>query len=142
MFNCCVFPFLCLVLPLDDDVNEVEERRSFFRLSFSQRSSFDEIIPKEEIFPSYYNERCMRVCSRRTQSDRDLLLLFRGRFKPRDRKEVWIYMCVCKSTKNMRYYVGLLNGMIKIKGTEESRSLPYRFAKNGFRVTFFEHFFF
>lgn len=79
-------PFFGLVLPLDDDVNEVKEMRSFFRLSFSQRSLFDEIIPKE-IFPSYYNERCARVCSRRTQSDRDLLLLFRrARFTPRDRK--------------------------------------------------------
>ena len=40
---------------------------------------FDEIIPKEEeIFPSRENEFwCVRVCSRRTQSDRkDLLLLF------------------------------------------------------------------
>jgi hypothetical protein len=55
MFNCCVFPFLGLLLPLDDDVNEVKELRSFFRLSFSQRSLFDEIIPKEEIFPSYEN---------------------------------------------------------------------------------------
>ena len=53
MFNCCVFPFLGLLLPLDDDVNEVKEMRSFFRLSFSQPSLFDEIIPKEEIFPSY-----------------------------------------------------------------------------------------
>jgi hypothetical protein len=30
----------------------------------------------------------------------------------------------------VRYSVGLLNDAIKIKGTEESRSLPYRFDKN------------
>jgi hypothetical protein len=62
MFNCCVFPFLGLLLPLDDDVNEVKEMRSFFRLSFSQRSLFDEIIPKEEIFPSRENELLVCAC--------------------------------------------------------------------------------
>ena len=50
-----MFPFLGLLLPRDDDGNEGKEMRSFFRLSFSQRSVFDEIIPKEEIFPSYEN---------------------------------------------------------------------------------------
>ena len=37
----------------------------------------------------------------------------------------------------VRYSVGLLNDAIKIKGTEESRSLPYRFDKNYFRVAWF-----
>jgi len=56
---------------------------------------FDEIIPKEEIFPSRENEFwCARVCSRRTQSDRDLLLLFvRALYTARSTKvEVWTYL--------------------------------------------------
>ena len=42
-------------------------------------------------------------------------------------------VCVMRVQVNkecVRYSVGLLNDAIKIKGTEESRSLPYRFDKN------------
>ena len=102
-----MFPFLGLLLPPDDfDVHEVKETRKLFpSLVFPTRSFvFDEIIPKEEIFPSRENEFwCVRVCSRRTQSDRDLLLLFvRALYTARSTKvEVWTYLCACKSTKTV-----------------------------------------
>lgn len=40
-----------------------------------------------------------------------------------------VYVRLQVNKEYMRYSVGLLNGMIKIQGTEESRSLPYRFGK-------------
>ena len=66
--------------------------RSFFRLSFSQRSSFDEIIPKEEIFPSYYNEqKCACLFSSHAECAEIYSSSSCARFTPRDRSKVEVW---------------------------------------------------
>lgn len=129
--TCCnvSFSWSSFVSRDDFDAHEVKETRSFFRLSFSQRFRLcsTKLFPKKRFFlrarTSFW---CARVCSRRTQSDRDLLLLFVcALYTARSTKVVQV------NKEYVRSCVGLLNGMIKIKGTEESQkfSPPYRFDK-------------
>ncbi len=77
-----MFPFLGLLLFLETTLTHTRSRRreafSVSRFPNALSFVFDEIIPKEERFflrarTSFW---CVRVCSRRTRSDRDLLLLF------------------------------------------------------------------
>ena len=130
--TCCnvSFSWSSFVSRDDFDAHEVKETRSFFRLSFSQRFRLcsTKIIPKEEIF-SFARERAFGV--------RVSVLVARrvteiysssscARFtRARSTKVVQV------NKEYVRSCVGLLNGMIKIKGTEESQkfSPPYRFAK-------------
>jgi len=95
---------------------------------------FDEIIPKEERFflraRTSFGVRVSVLVARRVC--RDLRLLFVcALYTARSTKVVQV------NKDYVRSCVGLLNGMIKIKGTEESRSLPYRFTKKTFRVAWF-----
>ena len=116
--TCCnvSFSWSSFVSRDDFDAHEVKETRSFFRLSFSQRFRLcsTKLFPKKRFFlrarTSFW---CARVCSRRTQSDRDLLLLFVcALYTARSTKVVQV------NKEYVRSCVGLLNGMIKIKGTE------------------------
>jgi hypothetical protein len=119
---CCTvsFSWSSFVSRDDFDAREVKETRSFFRLSFSQRFRLcsTKLFPKKKRFflrarTSFW---CARVCSRRTQSDRDLRLLFvRALYTARSTKVVQV------NKEYVRSCVGLLNGMIKRKGTEESQ---------------------
>ena len=88
-----MFPFLGLLLFLETTLTRTRSRRreAFFRLSFSQRFRLcsTKLFPKKRFFlrarTSFW---CARVCSRRTQSDRDLLPSSScARFTPRDRRK-------------------------------------------------------
>ena len=121
-----MFPTWSSFVSRDDfDAHEVKRRR-FFRLSFSQRFRLCSTkYSKEEIFPSREKTFwCARVCSC-TQSDRDLLLLFVcALYTARSTKVVQV------NKEHVRSCVGLLNGMIKIKGPKSRKnSLPYRRQK-------------
>jgi len=100
-YACRASPFLGLLLPLDD-VHE-ERRGEAFSVSRFPKGGSTNYSHRPRFFVLTITSG-VRVCSRRKKSDLDLLLLFRVRDKPRDQKEVWMYVCV-RIKSQQRIYV-------------------------------------